>query len=329
MRPDIERIAILDLVKNEKQIAEIAAALANPIRRKIIIKINEKQYTITELSELLNIPDSTISFHVNYLVKCGILNVVNTKHKKGNEKRISLGSYFFSINLGVPAEPKRMREMDEYTFSLPIGSYTKVDITPPCGLQTKTGNILSSDIVEAFYSPNRFNAILIWVGSGTIEYVVPLKGFDRKNSVITKIIKKQNIAAIKITLEICSECPNYDEKFRSDITFWLDDKEIGTYECPGDYGGRRGKHTPEHIPINDSQFGNLVAIEVKEKGTYINNTLVSKINIADLDLANKNIITLKFGNKNSSRYKGGFNLFGKGCGDYSKDIEFTVFYYKD
>lgn len=326
MPKTIERLTVLDLINNEEEIANISTALSNPIRRRIIREIANKHRSVTELSKLLNIPDSTISFHVSILTKVGILNIVETKRRKGNEKFINLGSFDFNINLGVKDIVEDNRKIEKITLSIPVGTFSNVNAKAPCGIANREGTISSSDVPEALYSSNRMTANLIWMACGTIEYKIPLLGFEQKDNHLS-IYSKHNIQAIRFTLELCSECPNYDEHYRSDITFWIDDIELGTYESPGDYGGRRGRYTSEAINIGSTQFGNLVLVEIRENGTYINNQKIGIKTIKDLNLGNKKLITLRFGNKTESRNKGGFNLFGSKCGDFDQDIEFTIYYF--
>ncbi|MEI3204121.1 MAG: hypothetical protein V8S73_05705 [Lachnospiraceae bacterium] len=37
-------------------------------------------------------------------------------------------------------------------------------------------------------------------------------------------------------MEICSEAPGYKEDWKSDLTLWVNDVEVGTWTCPGDLG---------------------------------------------------------------------------------------------
>ena len=46
--------------------------------------------------------------------------------------------------------------------------------------------------------------------------------------------------------------------------------------------------------------------------------------ISDFD--NTDTFVLRIGNKPDARYKGGFNIFGKGFGDYQQDIRVEMAY---
>ena len=77
--------------------------------------------------------------------------------------------------------------------------------------------------------PERINAQLLWFREGYVEYLIPIE----------EDVKK--IKAVSLSFEACSEAPNYRNIFPSDITLALNDVEVGTWKCPGDFGGRRGK----------------------------------------------------------------------------------------
>ena len=312
-------VTTLSLEKNEEDIALFAAALDNPIRRHILKLLSKKNYSISELSRILKIPDSTISFHAKLLSKAGIITVVDLKQRRGNEKKLSIGSFYYFLNIiGDYARPTLKDRT--VTFSVPIGSFQDFKAVPPCGLRDQDESILSTDIPSVFYSPRRMNASLIWMTDGYLEYRFPLLGFNSKRDRIIDVFDKRNIISVSLSFEICAECPQHDEHFQSDITFWVNGKEVYTYECPGDYGGRRGKYTPSYIPINDTQYGDLCTLEFKTDGTYFNNKKVGIFKVSDLQLDKNEVMSFKIGIKDKAKHRGGFNLFGKKCGDYDQDI---------
>ena len=107
----------------------------------------------------------------------------------------------------------------------------------------------------------------------------------------------------------------------SDITFWINGKELTTYVSEGDYGDRRGFLNPSWWPDVNTQYGKLVNITVNEKGVFVNgNETPSRRRLKDLDLSEGNKIVLSFGNKDTAEHVGGFNVFGSGFGDYPQDI---------
>ena len=101
--------------------------------------------------------------------------------------------------------------------------------------------------------------------------------------------------------------------------------EIATYTSPGDYGGRRGKFTPDYWPVTSTQFGQLKRFNVTTEGVFDNNVLVNKaVTFNDLALINQPYIKFSIGVKPDAVHRGGINLFGKNFGDFPQSIIMTL-----
>lgn len=62
-------------------------------------------------------------------------------------------------------------------------------------------------------------------------------------------------------------------------------------------------------------------------GTYIDEALVSMVTLPELKLNSHDLTTtLRIGIKDSARYVGGINIFGKNSGDTEQDIIVQVGY---
>ena len=97
--------------------------------------------------------------------------------------------------------------------------------------------------------------------------------------------------------------------------------ELLTFTSPGDFGGRRGKYTPEFWPISSTQFGLLTNIKINRHGVFLNDKLHNKeITFNDLNLLSGSAIQLTIGIKENAIHKGGINLFGKNFGDFPQAI---------
>ena len=88
----------------------------------------------------------------------------------------------------------------------------------------------------------------------------------------------------------------------------------------------RGKLNPGWWANENSQYGTQVNLTVNATGTYINNVCVSKVNLRDLKLDKDNRVTLTIYNKPGCKHTGGFNIFGKGFGNFQQNILFTAKY---
>lgn len=298
---------------NDEKLEKVGNAIANPIRRRILRFIHGKSYSLLELANEMNMPVSTTSFHVKILREAGLIKMIPSPSKKGNEKNISFDCesvhIFFSGGTNVDRYNK--------VIDIPLGSFIEHDITPPCGICTREAMIPPLDDIRVFNHPNRLNAQLISFYKGYITYPIPIENEE-----------EATITSITISLEICSECPNYNNTWKSNITFYLDDIELATYLSLGDYGGRRGLLTPSFWGNNSTQYGMLVNLKVDESGTYLDGVRVGETTIKDLNLAGKYLTKLKIAVKDDAKYVGGINIFGRYFGDYKQNIVAQIAYEK-
>ena len=243
------------------------------------------------------------------LKNAGLVKTISSPDKKGNEKNVSQDCFDLYINFNKPVNTNK----NIYNVELPIGSYADFKVSSPCAMCDEFSIIDEFDIPSVFYTPKRFGAQLISFTKGYLEYKIS-----------TYPIKDKNISSITFSLEICSECPNYNNHWKSDITFWMNDIELCTYRSPGDYGDRRGILNPSWWPDKMTQYGMLKKIRIDKTGTWIDEILVGETTIDDINVLNNDFISLKIGVKDTSKYVGGINLFGKHFGDHNQDIIFQV-----
>ena len=62
-------------------------ALAEPVRSRILDLVLERAATVAELAEALDRPKSSVAYHVQALVKVGLLKVVRTRKVRAVEER--------------------------------------------------------------------------------------------------------------------------------------------------------------------------------------------------------------------------------------------------
>lgn len=300
-------------IKDDDILEKIGDALSSPIRRKMLRFLTKRSYSALELASLTNVALSTASFHLKILKDAKLINVVSSPNKRGNEKNISQSCENIYISFSQNAITKKSM----YSVELPIGSYFDFDITPPCIMHSHNGQLGEVDSILPFFSPRRSEAKLFSFIKGWVEYRIPTAAF-----------KDKDVQSLTFSLEICSECPNYNNTWKSDISFWVNSKEICMYRSMGDYGDRRGLLNPDWYPSQSSQYGMLVKVRVDKEGTWIDNEIVSDVTIDQLELCSASFFTLRFGVKPNSHYVGGINVFGKGFGDHNQDIIVQV-HYKD
>ena len=304
----------VDLKDNDK-IEILTKALNCKTRRDILRVLGGGPQSIWEISQALNVPLSTISEHVTILLKTEIVSVISKTRDRGRGKIIARQYEDILINI-FENENGDFDDKKNYTVPLLIGSYNNFKINKYCGMVSETSYIERRDDPNIFYSSRRFFAQLLWFDYGFLEYIIPLKDIDYKK-----------ITSISVSLEICSESPGYNEDWKSDIFFEINNKEVCVYTAPGDYGARQGLLTPSWWKTG-TQYGLMKHIKVAKDGTYLDGEKVSSVCLSELNLSNNNLVSLKFGVKENAKHRGGLNLFGSKFGDHNQHILFTVTYNK-
>jgi predicted transcriptional regulator len=130
---------------------------------------------------------------------------------------------------------------------------------------------------------------------------------------------------LDLSAELCSEVAGWDNHWVSDITLWINGVEVGTWTCPGDFGGERGRLNPGWWQDRYSQFGLLKHWTVDARGSYIDGVKLSKVTIKDLTLE-QGTLKVRLGNKHDARNAGGVTLFGEGFGNYHQDLVLRLSY---
>lgn len=289
----------------------LVSALNSNVRQDILRALCEKSMSVKELAFTLNIPMSSASEHVKILENADLIRTFYQAGKRGSLKLCAIKYEKIYLDLVTSQD---IKNVSRHVVDMPIGCYSVCDIKPTCGLVGKDGFIGQDDIVSTFYSPKRHETQLLWFKSGYIEYRFPNGPTAGK------------ISNIAFSLECCSEAPGYRMDFPSDITFWLNNYEICTWKCPGDFGGRRGALTPSWWPVNSTQYGLLKTLSVTKNGSFMDSVCVSDINLDTLNLCANDYISLKIGIKEDSANVGGINIFGEQFGNHAQNILMTIEY---
>lgn len=290
----------------------VAKALSSPTRIEILQLLYYNSLNVGEIAERLSIPASSAALHIKILEGAQLINAELQPGTRGSMKLCSRKSDFVTIRLnGMPQNVNETRSV-----SMPVGGYTGCDVMPTCGLASLEGYIGQEDDARSFFLPERLGAQLLWSSGGYVEYCFP-----------NLLPPGKELKRVSISLEICSEAPNYHESWKSDITLSVNHNEVGTWTSPGDFGARRGWLNPGWWESGSSQYGVLTTWEVGENGAFINGDRVSGLTVADLGIETHSpFVRVRIGNKADSKYVGGFNIFGKGFGDYAQDIVMGIEY---
>jgi predicted transcriptional regulator len=296
------------LTINPEDGAEVLKGLASPIRVSILNALHAKgRLNVNQISHRLGLPQSTVATNVQVLEDAGLIVTETVKAKKGHQKICS--ARFDEIIVRFDGErPSRADNLVE--VAMPLGLFTSIDVTAPCGLCSTDGVIGLLDVPDSFLDPERVKAALIWFGRGLVEYKFPNNA---------KLLNSP-VESVEFSMELSSEVPGTNLNWPSDITLWVNDIAAGTWTSPGDYGDKRGVYTPQWWKLEGSQYGKLKSWKVNGKGTYIDGVRISDVTVGDLDLARHHSIRMRIGIDAKASHPGGVNIFGRGFGNYDQDI---------
>ena len=285
--------------------------LGTEIRVKILELLQNQELNVKEIARQLAIPQSTATTSILALEEAGLINSHSANGVKGGQKICTARYKEILINFNPPNFSKE----DIIEVEMPVGLFTSHEVSAPCGLCSRESIIGYLDVPSAFFSPDRIKAALVWFEKGYVEYKFP------NNS----LYLEEEIKRLELSMEMCSEIPGTDKKWLSDISVWINEKAIGLWASPGDFGDRRGKFTPSFWKLEGSQYGILTTWEVTDKGTFINRRQVSEVTLSDLNLKKHHSIKVRIGIAPNAEHTGGINIFGKGFGDYDQDIKLSLY----
>jgi predicted transcriptional regulator len=306
---------MLELSINEPdQLVSVAHALSSHTRINIIkLLLQHHHLNIVEIADLLKIPVSTTAINVKVLEESGLILTELLPATRGAMKVCSRNFDDVRMILNPIAMYKNPNEL--YEIEMPIGHFTNFEVFPTCGMANQNEMVIPEDDPAKFYYPESKTAEIIWFRQGWLEYRFP-----------KAIPYNATIKSVEFSLEICSEAPNYNNEWPSDITIWVNGIDIGTWTSPGDFGDHRGKLNPSWWNDNSTQYGILKTWRVNEKGSSIDYDKASSLSIKDLHLDEHPFILFKIGIKEEAEHHGGINLFGRGFGDYAQAIVMKIQY---
>ena len=294
----------------EKELTALGEALSSDIRIRILALLQREPLCVNEIAELLQIPASSAALNIRVLEEAGLIRTELKPAARGSRKLCIPQNGKIILDFGKLEDKKK-----EEVISMPVGNYVDYKITPTCGMVSEKGYIDGEDEPRCFYDPRRTTAQLVWFSSGYLEYRFPNAG-----------IQEAPAKALEFSAELCSEAPDYNLDYPSDITLWINGKEAGTWNCPSDFGGRRGKLNPDWWEDSKSQYGNLKTWRIDETGTYLDGKKTGNLVLEDFKLAEGPYISLCIGIKEDACCKGGVNIFGSCFGDYPQDLVMKLLY---
>lgn len=295
----------MDLDVEEKSLA-VYKALASDVRLSIIRLLSRKKMTVTELADKLKLSSTIVLMHLNKLYKANLISFEKLGHNKVAQIKVD------NINIHFPHSV--YSELEHYEVEIPIGQYTNFSVNPTCGLAGLDNYIGKVDEPAYFMAPERIDAGMIWWNEGFVEYQLP--NYTEKD---------KKIEMMEFSMELGSEFPFSNNVWLSDITFYLNDIELGMWTSSGDFSDTRGIYTPNWLPDNVNQYGILKNIRITNEGCFLDGKPLSDVKLLDIR-NNEATFVLRISVNKNARNNGGCTIFGKGFGNHDQAIKMKIFY---
>lgn len=290
---------------------EVFKALGSELRIQILkLLLENKEMNMNELAVSLGITNGALTSHIRKLEEAGLVTTAVEHGGHGNQKRCRVA--VDKVLLEIAAEPSGEETCET---EIRIGHYSNYEVYPTCGIATTEEVIGVVDDPRYFAYPNRVNAGVLWFGRGYIEYRIP-----------NLLPNGTKLDRITLSAELSSEAPGVNSDWPSDISFFLNDREIGVWTSPGDYGDIKGIFTPDWWYPGWNQYGLLKMVEINERGTFVDGLKISDVSIREMALDYRSTLCFRFQVSENARHVGGLTLFGRGYGNYNQDIRVRLSY---
>ncbi len=287
---------------------ELFKCLASETRLKMIQLMEEHPRNISEMASILQISPGIVTRHIECLENCRIVQSRTVSGQRGVQKICSICMDEVTLVFRQTANSRGNGKL----LSIPVGQFTAYDVKATCGLCSPEWIIGMQDDPRYFSTPERIHAGLVWFASGWVEYTIPCFAFSQKP-----------VKAISVSMEICSEAPDYNDDYPSDIYFSFNGKRIGYWTSPGDFGVKRGLYTPSWW-VDGCQYGMLKTIKITEKGVMIDGETVSSLTLQDILEDGKTDLIMRIESPENAVNPGGVTIHGKGFGNYDRNIEVEI-----
>lgn len=286
-------------------------ALGSDIRVEIVkILVAEGSSNMNDLATRLKITNGALTSHIKKLEECGIVQVTSETTGHGNQKICSVQPDNILIDIRAPKKNEAIYETD-----IKVGHFSDCHIEPTCGLASSEKVIGEVDDPRYFAHGERFDADILWFTRGFVEYDIP--NFVPFN---------QKIDELSIAAEMCSEAPGYNNNYPSDIYFYLNGTLLGTWTSPGDFGDVKGLFTPDWWFPLWNQYGLLKMLVINHEGVFIDGQKLSDVTVDKLKLTHKTPLKLRLEVPENAEHVGGLTIFGRGFGNYNRDINVKMKY---
>ncbi len=287
-------------------------ALASETRLQILNHLADTPSTVSRLAQIMDISKAIMSRHIKILEDANLIHLSKTyASSDGREKVYTLR--VDKINITFPK--KIYLPYKKIQQEIKLGYFSDFSATPSCGLASKEAIIGRLDDPRVFVANERIHASLLWFSDGYVEYRIP-----------NPLESDQHPEMLELSLEIASEFPISNNTWPSDISFYINNINAGTWTSPGNYSDVRGKLTPKWWDEKYSQYGLLKHLRITHNDTGMDGEKLSDTSLEDLHLESSPFITVRIGIDENARNKGGLTIFGENFGNHPQNILLSIFY---
>ncbi|AOZ92130.1 ArsR/SmtB family transcription factor [Paenibacillus crassostreae] len=297
-------------IKNLMSGVNIFKALSSEVRIQILeLLATNQSLNLNEIASKLNLSNGAITMHIKKLEDSGLIEINTAVGKHGLQKICYLNKDKLMVDL------KNKEVANLYEVEIKIGHYSNYHAVPTCGLATRDSIIGDFDEPRYFADPQRVDSEIIWISEGFLEYRIP--NYLKPNHIFSEI---------QFSMELSSEAPGYCDNYPSDIYFYVNNIEIGSWTSPGDFGDIRGTFNPDWWPPHLNQYGMLKLIRINNDGSFIDGCRISNVTLQDIGLDYKSDILFQIAVTNKPFNKRGLTIYGKSFGNYAQDLLTRVLY---
>ena len=283
-------------LKDFKQGKVLYEALDSEVRLGIIEELMvHKELNLAYFAKRFDVSNGAITAHVKKLQAAGLITVSTSSGVRGTQKICSLAEDKIVVDL-LP----RCEEGDA-AAALDVGQYVSYEAKPACGLATRERVVGRCDDATCFSYPERFQAGIVWMESGYVEYEIP--------NFLTAV---KQLEELQLSVEISSITPG-------DIVFFINGKRVGSCQSEGGRCDRTGAVSPAWWTNCLGQYGKKAVIAVNAQGAFINGVKVSEADLCEFGIVPEEKIRFRIAALQGERC-GGLIVFGKSFGDYGEGI---------
>ena len=213
-------------------------------------------------------------------------------------------------------ELEQFGAVDHIELRMPVGAFVDHEVSAPCGMAGADTVLGRLDDPLQFYAPERFEAQLVWLTHGYLEYRFPNPHLRARQSqeLATEPGALFGGGALRAGLAI-----GYirgDQRRAS----WHVDLSIRFQRPARQLDARLVAQLEQSVWVAQGLAG------CRDDGSSIDGRSISDVTIADLKLGEQPFIAIRIGIDDDAENKGGMNIFGRGFGNHPQDIVLQIDY---